>query len=253
MKFIKVKTRVMRPPKDDIYQVIDQSLPKLREGDILVITSKVLAIHQGRCVKIRDGSDQEKNRLIMTEAERFIPSKKTAYGHVHLTIKNHTFIADAGIDKSNGNGYYILWPRNLQKLIREIRQYLKKRFKLKKLGVIVVDSHLIPMRAGIVGIAVGFYGLHPLIDYRGQPDIFGRKLEVTRSNIVDSLAAISVLLMGEGNEQTPILIIRSANFIRFTDKNTYKQLIFPLAEDIFYPILKAYRRNKRFDKKTKLQ
>lgn len=249
MDFLKIKTRALRPPQDNIYEVINQSLPRLREGDILVITSKVLAIHQGRCVKIRDNTHAEKNRLIMKEAEWYIPSEKTAYGHVHLTIKTNTFIADAGIDRSNGNGYYILWPKNLQKLIRGIRQHLQKKFKLKKLAIIVTDSHLVPLRAGIVGTSIGFYGMRPLIDYRGQPDIFGRKLKVTRANIIDSLAAISVLLMGESAERTPMLLVRGAKFVRFTNQNTYQDLIFPRNKDIFYPILKGYRPNKRFDKK----
>lgn len=251
MQFIKVKTRAIIPPKDNIYQVMNESLPKLREGDILIITSKVLAIHQGRCVKIEDESTEEKNRLIIKEADWYVPSAKTAHGHFHLTIKTNTFIGDAGIDKSNGNGYYILWPRNVQKFIKEIRKFLKRKYNLKKLAIIVVDSHLMPLRAGTIGTSIGFYGMQPLIDYRGKPDIFGRKLKVTRANIVDSLAAISGLLMGESSERTPMFIIRDAKFVRFTNQNTYKQLVFPRNKDIYFPLLKAYRRNKKLDKRNK--
>ena len=245
MQFIKVKTRPLLPPKDNIYDVIDQYLPKLKEGDILIITSKVLGIHQGRCVKIVKDTPEEKNRLIMREAEWYIPPKKRKGAHWHLTIKDKTLIADAGIDKSNGQDYYILWPKHMQKLLKEIRAYLKKKFQLKKLGIISVDSHLIPLRTGTMSISTGFTGFEPWRDYRGKPDIFGRKLRYTRRNVVDSLAAPAGLLMGEGKEKTPMLIIRDPEFVRFTDQNTYRKLSFPLKQDIFYPLLKVYRRNKK--------
>lgn len=246
MQFIPIKTHAFLPPRDDLYKVMDKYLPRLRERDILVITSKVLGIHQGRCVKIVHDTDKEKNELIMKEAEWYIPPKKRKHLHWHLTIKDKTLIADAGIDKSNGLGYYILWPKNTQKLLKEIRVFLKKKFRLKKLGLMSVDSHLIPVRTGTVSISTGFVGFEPWHDYRGQPDIFGRKLQYTRRNVVDSLAAIAGLLMGEGNERTPLLIIRGAKIVQFTDNNTYRKLSYPLKQDIFYPLLRVYKKNKHY-------
>lgn len=248
MKFIKVKTRPLLPPKDNLYPVLDKYLPRLREGDILVITSKILGIHQGRSVKIKEDSAEERNELIMQEADWYIPPEKRKNMNWHLTIKDYTLIADAGIDRSNGNGYYLLWPSDTKKLIREIRRYLKKKIKIKKLGIIAIDSHLMPLRAGTMGISTGFYGFWPWRDYRGKPDIFGRKLKYTRANIVDSLAAISSLIIGEGNEQTPMLIIRGLEFIQFTDKDTTKKLLYSPYHDIYKPLLKVYR---RVDKKRK--
>lgn len=233
----------MLPPKDSIYEVLAESLPRLLEGDILVITSKILGIHQGRCVKIIKDTPREKNKLIMREAEWYIPPKKRKGMHWHLTIKNKTLIADAGIDKSNGKGYYILWPKNTNRLLREIRAYLKKKYQLNKLGIISIDSHLIPLRTGTMSISTGFAGFEPWRDYRGRPDIFGKKLQYTRQNIVDSLAAIAGLLMGEGNESTPILIIRAAKHVKFTNKNVAHKLSYPLKQDIFYPLLSVYRKN----------
>lgn len=235
----------MRPPKDDIYKVMDEYLPKLAEGDILVITSKVLGIHQGRCVKIVNDTPEEKNKLIMREAEWYIPQKKRKDMHWHLTIKDKTLIADAGIDKSNGLGHYILWPKNTNRLLRQIRAYLQKKFKLKKLGVMAVDSHLVPLRTGTIGISTGFMGFEPWYDYRGRPDIFGKKLQYTRRNVVDSLAAPAGLLMGEGNERTPMLIIRKPDFVSYTNKDTYRKLSYPIKQDIFYPLLQVYKKNKR--------
>ena len=97
MKFIPIKTRAILPPEDDIYTVLDESLPLLREGDILFITSKVLAIHQGRCVKIKPGVHKE--CLIRREADRYAHSHLKTWKNLYLTIKDHTLIANARIDE----------------------------------------------------------------------------------------------------------------------------------------------------------
>lgn len=241
MKFIKVKTRALLPPQDNLYKLLD-SIKRLDDGDIVLITSKILAIHQGRCIKIGPGVD--KTKLVKQEAEKYLETKHIQKHKFTLTIKYHTLICSSGIDESNGNEYYILWPKNPNKLLKEFHGYLTKRHGIKNLGLITTDSHFIPMRAGIVGISIGFYGFEPLLDYRGMPDIFGRKLKFTQVNIVDPLAAFGVFLMGESNEQTPIIIVRGIK-PRFSRKNTYRSLIYPYKQDIYYPLLKA------FDKKNK--
>lgn len=245
MQFIPIKTRKFLPPKDDIYDLFENYLPRLREGDVLVITSKILGIHEGRCVKIETDTPAERNKLIMQEADWYVPAEKRKGLHWHLTIKDYTLIADAGIDRSNGRGYYILWPKNTKKLLREIRAFLKKKYQIKKLGLIAIDSHLIPLRAGTVGISTGFFGFKPWKDYRGKPDIFGRRLKYTRANIVDPLAAICALLMGEGNEQSPILLVRGLNFVKFTNHDMTRDLFYPPHMDIYKPLLKVYQRNKK--------
>ena len=84
MKFIPIHTRPLLPPQDNLYEVLAESLPSLREGDILCITSKVLAIHQGRCIPAP--TPGEKDRIVLREADRFIPGK-TRNGNLFLTIK----------------------------------------------------------------------------------------------------------------------------------------------------------------------
>ena len=249
MQFIKVKTRAILPPQDDIYPILDKYLPKIKDGDVLMVTSKILAIHQGRCVKI-DGVINKDN-LIMSEAERFIPRRLVPNGDFLLAIKENTLIASSGIDESNGNGYYILWPKNSVQLAKQIRKYLLEKYKLKNLAVIITDSHTTPLRFGVNGISIGFFGLEPMQDYRGTKDIFGRKLKFTQTNLVDALSAMAVMLMGEGSEQTPMVIIREAKFIKFTDKNTYKKLVIPFEKDIYSPLLKVFRQNKQRSKLVK--
>ena len=243
MEFIKVRTRKFLAPKDNFYELLEAHLPPLKNGDVLLITSKVLAIHQGRCVLIDPKNKNQKDILAKQEAGRYITRDKVPHRHM-LTIKDYTLIASAGIDKSNGNGYFVLWPKNTNALLKEIVVYLKKKYKLRDLAAIATDSHLMPLRAGVIGISTGFYGMEPIYDYRGKPDAFGRKLHFTRTNIVDALAAIGVLLMGEGKEQTPMLIIRGADMVKFTPKNAYRKLIITPEQDIYRPLLKAFKKKR---------
>lgn len=246
MKFIKIRTRAILPPKDNVYKIMDASLPKLRKGDVLLITSKILAIHQGRCIKIEPGVN--KFELIKKEAEKYITSRKPA-GTFMLTIKEYTLIPTSGIDESNGNGYYILWPKNPTLLAKKICLYLRKKFKIKKLAVIITDSHTVPLRYGVTGISIGFFGLEPLQSYIGKKDIFGRKLKATKVNVVDALATSAVLLMGEGREQIPMIIIRDANFVKFTNRTTHKKLVIPQSKDIYGPLFSVFKKVKNNYKK----
>ena len=248
MEFITIKTRAIKPPQEDIYKILDKYVISLKEGDVIFLTSKILGIHQGRCIKIPKGTKKEiedfKDKLIKKEAEVYIPRKECPGEHVVLTLKENILIPSAGIDESNSNGYYVMWPEKPYQLAREICQYLKKKFKLKKIAVIITDSHTTPLRYGVAGISVGFFGLKPLKDHRGQSDIFGRKIKMSQSNIVDSLANFAVLMMGEGNEKTPILIGRDIKFIKFTNKDKQNDLIIPPDMDIYYPLLKNFKKKK---------
>lgn len=239
MQILPIKTRALLPPKDNIFPLLNKHLPKLKEGDVLLIASKILAIHQGRCVPV---GKVDKLKLIKKEADYSLPKHKVAGADIMLTIKDSTLIPSAGIDESNGSGYFILWPTNTNALCKQICQYLKKKHKIKKLAVIATDSRTTPLRWGTTGISTGFYGLKPLRDYRGKKDIFGRKLIYTQSNIVDALSATAVMLMGEGNEKTPMVIVRNADFIKFTNKNNYKKFLISPKKDLYYPLLKIFKK-----------
>lgn len=245
MQFITIKTRKFLPPKDDLFEALDKSLPKLKNGDVVFITSKVVSIHQGRCVELTHKS--HKAELIEQEADYSLPKRKVSKYSIYLTIKNNILIPSAGIDESNAKGYSILWPREPYKAAQEICSYLKKKFQIKKLAVIITDSHTTPLHWGVTGISIGFFGLEPLFDYRGKKDIFGRKLNFTQKNVVDGITATAVLLMGEAAEQTPLAILRGANFIKFTNKPTHKKFIIDPKKDLYAPLLKPFlqRKNRR--------
>lgn len=237
---IRVKTRPMLPPRDDLYAVMAESLPALREGDVVVITSKIVAIHQGRCVPMDSVADKEV--LVEAEADAWIPRASSKYG-ITLAIKGGTLIASAGIDASNSKDHYVLWPDDPSGAAAEIGRWLKQRHGLQRLGVILSDSHCTPLRRGTTGITIGFYGFEALLDYRGTPDIFGRPLAVTLSNRADAMAAASVGLMGEGAECIPIVIVRHWPDLVFNDTAGQSGFFIPPDEDIFSPLMEGFRRH----------
>lgn len=259
MKIFAVKTKAMMPPKDDLFSLIKESFLdnkiKLKEESIIVITSKIVAIAEGRCIKInqnlsKEEQRKEKDKLIKQEADFFIDRKHVPHQLVTLTIKNNILIPTAGIDQSNANGYYIFWPKDPFKEAKKIYTFIKKEFGIKKVGIIISDSHTTPLRSGISGISIAYYGFYPLRDYRGQKDIFGRELKMSQTNIVDSLADIAVFTMGEGNEQTPIAIAEDIKGIKFGfDSTKNDPLIINKKQDIYYPLIKGAKWSKGKNKK----
>ncbi|MCX6722600.1 MAG: coenzyme F420-0:L-glutamate ligase [Candidatus Staskawiczbacteria bacterium] len=257
MKVKAIKTRKIIPPQDDLLSVIKQSFsrkPGIREKSIVVITSKVVSIWKGDCVKIparnashsdAGGNQINKDKLVKQQAGLYLESTHPKY-NVMLTIKNNILIPTSGIDESNANGYYILWPKKPFECVKEIYDFIKKEFKLKSFGVIISDSHTTPLRTGIIGIGISYYGFYPLRDYRNKKDIFGRKLKMSQTNIIDSLSAAAVYEMGEGAEQTPIAVIEDVGNIKFIEKDFSKSnpLSININEDIYSPLLKSAKWKK---------
>jgi dihydrofolate synthase / folylpolyglutamate synthase len=227
MQFIPVKTRIMNPLQDDLFSVINEYLAELQEGDVVLISSKVVAIHQGRCLPINSASKKE---LVESEAE-FVISRE--YYVSPLTVTKHAFLGAAGIDESNGDGHYILLPENIFEFAKEAHKYLTQKFKLKNLGVVITDSHSGPFRYGATGVALGWWGIEPMEDHRGRKDLFGREIKYERSNLVDGLSAGAVVVSGEVDECVPIVIAREVPRLIFTTKNTKDKLFVPYKEDLF--------------------
>jgi putative folate metabolism gamma-glutamate ligase len=240
MRIIPVKTRILYPPRDELLGAIREFLPALREKSILAITSKVISIWQGRCIarnKVRN-----KDALIRLEADKYLPRNLTPHGWTLHTLKNNLLIPAAGIDESNGNGYYVLWPQNPKKAAKEIWRRLRRTYKIKNLGVIITDSHSIPLRRGVVGISLAHCGFQPLKYYRGAKDLFGRPVVMEQCNIPDALAAGAVLAMGEGGESTPLAVIEDIPSIRFASRpmrlrRRFSSFEVNMKEDLFAPFL----------------
>jgi len=219
-----IKTFVFKEG-DNLADFIVRHIPKLKEKSILVVTSKIVALAEKRTAEIK-----YKKELIKKESQFAMPSK-----YVWLTIKDGAVMASAGIDESNANGKLILLPKDSYKSADLLRKFLQKKYKIKKLGVLITDSRTSPLRAGVVGLAVGYAGFKGIKDYRKKPDIFGRKFKFSRTNIADSLASSAVLLMGEGNEQMPLAVINDAP-VEFCNKIMRKELYIDFKDDMYRPL-----------------
>ncbi len=246
MKICAIKTAIIHPPKDDLLSAIAKAIPSLKEKSIVVITSKVISIWQGRCVPM---DRYTKDQLVMREADLFLPRAMTPGAWCMHTIKNNVFIPSAGVDESNADGYYILWPKDPARVAKKLWTWLRKQYGVRELGVIVSDSHTIPLRRGVMGISLAHYGFEPLKDYRDTPDIFGRALKMTQTNIPDGLAAAAVVLMGEGNERTPLAIITDVPWIKFVarprrSKKPFSSFEIRAKEDLYYPLLSGVKWKK---------
>lgn len=245
MKVTGIKTRKVLPTDRDLIRFLDENISRLKERSVVAITSKVAAILEGAVVPMA-GTDKKK--LIAREADYWLPPRPRSKFNITLTIKNGILAATAGIDESNGDGWYILWPKDPQKTANVARKYLMKKFRLRNLGVIVTDSASRSLRRGTFGIAIAHSGFRALKDYVGSKDLFGRKLKMTKSNHMEALATAAVLLMGEGAEQMPLAIIENVPFIQFRKNDPSRaelaDLRVGMREDLYAPLLKGAKWRK---------
>ncbi len=222
-----IKTRVFQEG-ESLLSFIKKYLKKIPEKSVLVVTSKIVALAERRTAIAENV--QSKEKLIRAESELVIPTK-----YAWLTIKDGMVMASAGIDESNANGKFILLPKDSFKTARLLRHKLRGHYRLKHLGVLITDSRTLPLRAGVAGVATGYAGFRGIKDYRGLPDIFGRKFKFSRTDVADSLATAAVFVMGEGNEQQPLAIIKKAP-VEFCDKVHRQELHIDIQEDMYGPL-----------------
>ena len=234
MHYIPVKTRILQPPQDDLLAVLDKSVTEVKEGDVMVISSKVVAIHEGNC---RPLQTTDKAALVRAESDLTI---ERDYWPSPLTVTNNAFIGSAGIDESNANGYLVSLPTDSFTAAKYLHKYFVQRFDLRAVGVIITDSHSTPLRRGATGIAIGWWGFEPIINHVGEEDLFGRKITVEVANIVDGLAAGATVVMGEVALCQPVVIIRDAPNLTFTDRPTKDDLFVSFADDTFRVLYKRF-------------
>ncbi len=223
MELLPVKTPLVIEG-DNITSIILKSVKKakieIKDDDVLIIADKIVATSEGRNITYDSVKPSVRARrlarkyglepafieLVLTEADEI-------YGGVHralLTLRGDILIANAGIDHKNAPpNSACLWSVNPNKTARELWKKISKKTG-KKIGLILIDSHINPMRVGTVGFALGIAGIKPLKDFRGTLDLYDRPVLITRINVVDDLAAAGHLLMGETRELTPLVIARGA-------------------------------------------
>lgn len=223
MKLYAVKTRLLETGANLVEVILgslkEQNL-KLEDNDILALASKIVSYAENRLAKLSEVTPSEEARELAERfslqpefAELILNEADEIYGGVDkaiLTLKNGILTANAGIDNKNApEDCVVLWPTDTKEWARKIRENIKHRTG-KHVAVLIVDSGLVPLRIGTSGLALAVAGFKPIRDHRGDVDLYGKPIMITRHAVADDLAAVAHLLMGEALEKTPIVLIRDA-------------------------------------------
>jgi F420-0:gamma-glutamyl ligase len=230
-----IKTDRISAGDATLLSLLDKYVQAMTENSVLAITSKIVSLCEGRVVPI---GSIDKEELVKRESSYYLPGEFGKYGY-HFSIVNNSLTSAGGIDESNGDDNYILWPSDAQQTANEVREYLAKRFNLKNVGVIITDSTCTPLRLGTLGAVISHSGFAAIRNYIGKPDLFNRPFEVSRANVALGLAASAVVVMGEGSEQTPLVMLSDLSFVEFQDRNPSDEelagLLVSREDDLFAP------------------
>ncbi len=219
-------------PGDDLVEILCRSAATARmeflTGDVLVVAQKIISKAEGRWIRLSQVEPSERARelaaatdrdprlveVVLRESNEVVLASRAALVMEHRT---GVVCANAGVDHSNteegsqGEDTVVLLPEDSDRSAREIRDGIRERADAE-VGVIVADTHGRPFRRGVAGVAIGAAGIAPLLDRRGQRDLFGRRLEVTIVAQADEAAAAASLLMGQTAEGRPAVLIRGLKF-----------------------------------------
>jgi coenzyme F420-0:L-glutamate ligase/coenzyme F420-1:gamma-L-glutamate ligase len=202
---------------DDIALLV-KSLFDFQDGDVLCLASTIVAKSEGRFRDLESYHPTDRATLIagnIGKDPRFVQavldeSAEVLLDQPFLLVANrfgHVGV-NAGIDQSNvGDARILLLPENPGRSAEQLRAGLGK-----DCAVIITDTCGRPFRTGVAGVAIGWTGIAALRDWRGERDLHGKALEITLEAIVDEIAAMANLLMGEAGDGTPAVVFRGLNY-----------------------------------------
>lgn len=209
---------------DDLGRIVCEAARRQRtpieDGDIIVIAQKIVSKSEGRIVALKDVQPSELAKtmsrrskksaqlieLILRESKSIV---RMVDGHIITETKQGWTCANSGIDVSNisGGSDAALLPEDSDESARRIKGRIEM-LTGKSVAVIVSDTFGRPLRDGHVDVAIGSSGIDPLLDLRGEKDLFGYTLRVKKTAIVDELASAAELVIGQAQERIPVAIIR---------------------------------------------
>lgn len=190
-------------PGDDLAGMI-ASATDLLDGDVVVVTQKVVSKAEDRLVRVDPNDPLSHKPLVEAESVRVLRRR----GDLIISETRHGFVcANAGIDLSNvERGWAALLPEDPDRSARRIRDGLRHRSGVE-VAVVVSDTFGRTWRRGVTDVAIGSAGIRPIADLRGSQDAFGRELQVTEVAVVDEIAAAAELVMGKATG-VPVAVIR---------------------------------------------
>ena len=212
-------------PGDDLAQLLALAAPDLADGEIVVVTSKIVSKAEGRLVQ-----DTDREASIDAETVRVVARRDSTR---IVETRHGLVLAAAGVDASNtATGTVLLLPLDPDASARSIRHGIRERLGVD-VGVIVSDTLGRPWRLGLTDAAIGVAGLDPLDDYRGRVDAYGNPLQQTIIAIADELAAAADLVKGKLSG-IPAAVVRGlAPLVTADDGPGARALVRPAHEDLF--------------------
>jgi coenzyme F420-0:L-glutamate ligase/coenzyme F420-1:gamma-L-glutamate ligase len=181
-------------PGDDLVSLIAKAEPDLRDGDVLVVTQKVVSKAEAQLVPIDPGDPDSKAKIVEGESVRVLRRR----GELVVSETRHGFVcANAGVDLSNvSHGWAALLPEDPDRSARRLRDGLRHRLDVD-VAVIISDTFGRPWRRGLTDVAIGCAGIKAIVDLRGTADTNGYELQATEVCVVDELASAAELIMGK--------------------------------------------------------
>ncbi len=240
---------------DIVGMIMKKAGKVIKDGDALIVSSKFLAISEGRVVRlagVRAGEEAkglaERHHVDERLCELIIRESDEVVGGIPgfiMASKDGVLTPNAGIDKSNiEHGMVVLYPRRPDESARMIKDALRFEAGVS-VGVVVCDSRLSPTRRGTTGVAVAASGLEAILDMRGRKDLFGNVLKVTSQAIADDLSSAAELLMGESDEATPVVLIRGLGRHLFRETDYHPRRFAISMDDCVYMRTLGYFNGKR--------
>jgi coenzyme F420-0:L-glutamate ligase/coenzyme F420-1:gamma-L-glutamate ligase len=194
-------------PGSDLAETIVAAAPWLRDGDVLVVTSKIVSKSEGRLVDVPTAGQQRdaaRDEIITAETARRVATR----GQTRIVQTHHGFVmASAGVDASNvERSRLVLLPKDPDASARALRLALRERYGLE-VAVIISDTMGRPWRNGLTDVALGAAGLTPMRDHRGEIDPYGNELHLTQMAVVDELSSAAELVKGKC-DGVPVAVVR---------------------------------------------
>ncbi len=235
--------------EDDIAQIICERTDIL-DGDVIVIASTIVGKAEGRTFSLGDivpGAEAVEFSKHIRFTPEFIQavlerSRECLISSPVLLVemKNGHICINAGIDESNVEEEMLLeLPADSDASAAYIGKGIES-YTGTQISVIITDTNGRAFKRGQTGVAVGVYRIHPLKDWKGQKDLFGKELKITEEAVADEIAGAANLLMGEGNGGYPVVIIRGLK-LRSKDSASVKEMYRSDEEDLIKKSLKYLR------------
>ena len=249
LKLIALKDFPLVKPSDNLSLLIAESLQlnkiEIENGDVIVVAQKIISKSENRYKNIKDivptkkaidlGKELQRDpgfiQIILDESSKIISTDKNI---ILVEHKLGLININAGIDRSNidqKDDIVLLLPENPSKSAKKLQLDIEKLIN-RSISIIITDSMTRPYRSGVTNFALASSNIQSLIDLKGEQDIYGNTLKSTEIAIADELSAAAGLLMGQGNDAQPVVIIKGFNRDNYS-KNDAINLIVKEEDDLY--------------------